>query len=54
MFWIAYAAAWLCTSVAVIVGLLATGDWGVLFFMLLPLAINTKNAEPKKEENKNV
>lgn len=43
MRWAAYAAAWLSTAAAVIVGLLVTGNWGLLFFMLLPLCINIHN-----------
>lgn len=40
--WIAYAIAWLSTSAAVCTGIIVTGKWGLLFFMLIPTLISVR------------
>ena len=56
MVWIAYASVWLSTALAVGTGIYVTGEWFLLFFMIIPLFVKmdtkatVETAENKKEK----
>ena len=45
MVWIGWGLAWVSTAAAVSVGIIQTGRWDLLFFMLIPAFIHIKSTK---------
>ncbi len=47
MSWLAYAAVWASMAVAVSVGICVTGNWHLLWFMVIPLLASVRSGGGK-------
>ena len=48
MVWVAWAIAWVSTAAAVSIGIVCTGEWRLVAFMILPALIRISNNEGKR------
>lgn len=56
MMWLSYALMWASASAAISAGILVTGKWQLLWFLIIPLCVDFKHEEkdkPKATDDKN-